>query len=56
VSAPLVWDEVADVEPDRFTVETMRDRIASLGDPMAGMWRRKPSLLSRFSKLGLEPP
>src|SRR6184192_3460559 len=51
VSAPLRWDEVAAVEPDRFTIETMRDRIASVGDPMAGMWRRKSSLLPRFAKL-----
>jgi bifunctional non-homologous end joining protein LigD len=55
VSAPLLWEEVEDVDPARFTVETMRDRIASVGDPMAGMWRRKASLPSRFDKLDLEP-
>src|SRR5207302_9613577 len=54
VSAPLRWDEVADVDPAAFTVETMRDRIAAVGDPTAGMWRRKASLRSRFAKLGLE--
>jgi DNA primase len=56
VSAPLAWDEVADVEPEAFTVESMRERIAGVGDPTAGMWRRKASLLPRFSRLGLEPP
>jgi bifunctional non-homologous end joining protein LigD len=54
VSAPLRWDEVADVEPEAFTVETMRERIADVGDLTAGMWRRKASLAPRFAKLGLE--
>src|SRR5437870_1862722 len=54
VSAPLAWEEVPDVDPAAFTVETMRDRIAAVGDPTAGMWRRKASLRSRFAKLGLE--
>jgi bifunctional non-homologous end joining protein LigD len=54
VSAPLEWSEVPKVEPERFTIETMRKRIAKLGDPMAGMWRRKTSLAPRFDALGLE--
>jgi DNA primase len=56
VSAPLAWDEVAGVEPERFTVATMRDRLAHVGDPTAGMWRRKVSLRPRFGQLGLDPP
>jgi bifunctional non-homologous end joining protein LigD len=56
VSAPLRWDEVHDVEPANFTVETMRDRIAEVGDLTAGMWRRKASLRPRFAQLGLDPP
>jgi DNA primase len=56
VSAPLSWDEVPDVEPADFTVPTVRDRIAAVGDLTAGMWRRKASLVSRFEQLGLEPP
>jgi len=56
VSAPLAWDEVPDVEPRDFTVQTMRDRIAAVGDLTSGMWRRKVSLLPRFQRLGLEPP
>jgi DNA primase len=55
-SAPLLWDEVPAVEPETFTLETMRERIAAVGDPMHGMWRRRPSLLPRFAQLGLEPP
>jgi bifunctional non-homologous end joining protein LigD len=56
VSTPLLWDEVADVEPEAFTLETMAARIADVGDPMRGMWRNPPSLRSRFGKLGVEPP
>src|SRR5262245_37626668 len=53
VSAPLLWEEVADVDPAAFTIPTMRDRIAAVGDPMSGMWRRKHSLRPLFKKLGL---
>ena len=56
VSAPLRWDEVAAVDPAAFTLETVRDRIADVGDPMHGMWRSPPSLRSRFERLGLEAP
>ena len=56
VSAPLRWEEVATVEPEAFTLETMRERVAAIGDPTAGMWRRAVSLQSRFERLGLEPP
>ncbi len=54
VSTPLLWDEVATVEPEAFTIETMRTRIESVGDPMDGMWRSPPSLVSRLGKL--DPP
>jgi DNA ligase D len=56
VSAPLRWDEVAEVDPAAFTVPTMRARIAEADDPMGGMWRRAVSLSPRFAKLGLDPP
>jgi bifunctional non-homologous end joining protein LigD len=56
VSAPLRWDEVANVDPAEFTLETMRDRIADIGDPTAGMWRRRRSLEPLFRKLGLDAP
>jgi bifunctional non-homologous end joining protein LigD len=54
VSAPLRWEEVTTVDPAEFTVETMRRRVADVGDPTAGMWRRKVSLGRRFPKFGLE--
>jgi bifunctional non-homologous end joining protein LigD len=56
VSAPLLWAEVPDVDPAAFTVQTMRDRVASVGDPTKGMWRRKHSLRPLFPKLGLDRP
>jgi bifunctional non-homologous end joining protein LigD len=55
VSAPLRWDEVAAVEPDAFTLQTMAGRIRDAGDPFQGMWRSPPSLRPRFERLGLEP-
>ena len=55
-SAPLRWDEVPGSDPAAFTLQPMRERIATVGDLTAGMWRRKVSLLPRFAKLGLETP
>jgi bifunctional non-homologous end joining protein LigD len=55
-SAPLRWEEVADVDPAAFTLTTMPERVERVGDPTAGMWRRKVSLVPRFEKLGLEAP
>jgi bifunctional non-homologous end joining protein LigD len=37
VSAPLRWDEVAACEPSDFTVRTMPQRFAELGDPHAAI-------------------
>src|SRR5215467_12590201 len=56
VSAPLEWEEVASVEPEAFTLETMAARIEAVGDPMRGMWRNPPSLRSRFERLGVDLP
>ncbi len=55
-SAPLRWEEVPEVDPAAFTLPTMRERAADVGDLTKGMWRRKVSLLSRFEALELEPP
>ena len=54
-SAPLDWDEVPTVKPERFTLTTMRKRIDEVGDLTTGMWRRKRSLQPLFAKLDLEP-
>ena len=56
VSAPLRWDEVAAVEPSAFTVETMRDRVAEVGDLTTDMWKHKVPLEPRFAQLGVERP
>ncbi len=37
VSTPLFWDEVADADPAWFTLDTVPDRFAQIGDPWAGM-------------------
>ncbi|CAM2881094.1 DNA polymerase domain-containing protein [Mycobacterium simiae] len=37
VSTPLYWDEVADCRPEAFTIATVPDRFAAVGDPWAGM-------------------
>jgi bifunctional non-homologous end joining protein LigD len=55
-STPLRWKEVGQVEPSRFTLETVRDRVEKVGDLTKGMWRRKVSLVSRFEALDLKPP
>ena len=37
VSTPLRWDEVADCDPAAFTVLTVPERFAKIGDPHQGM-------------------
>src|SRR6476659_8386611 len=37
VSTPIRWDEVDDAEPDDFTIATVPDRYAELGDLHAGI-------------------
>ena len=37
VSAPITWDEIPNVEPDDFTIATMPERFARLGDLHAGI-------------------
>jgi len=32
VSTPITWDELTDIEPDDFTIATVPDRFARLGD------------------------
>ena len=54
-SAPLDWEEVHAVRPERFTLTTMPKRIDEVGDLTKGMWRYKRSLIPLFPTLGLEP-
>jgi bifunctional non-homologous end joining protein LigD len=44
VSAPLTWDEVPSCDPAEYTIETMPDRFARIGDPWAGMEEAAGSL------------
>ncbi|MDQ0613662.1 DNA ligase D [Microbacterium sp. W4I4] len=37
VSTPILWDELDDVDPTRFTVRTVPARLADVGDPWARM-------------------
>ena len=37
VSTPLIWDEVADCEPEVFTISTVPERVSSVGDPSEGI-------------------
>lgn len=37
VSTPVHWDELAGIDPDRLTMATVPDRLASVGDPWAGI-------------------
>ena len=37
VSTPLAWEEIPDCEPAEFTVLTVPERLATLGDPNAAM-------------------
>ena len=45
VSAPLAWDEIAEVAPEDFTVETMPARFAEVGDRHAAIDEEAHSLL-----------
>ncbi|MDY0910494.1 non-homologous end-joining DNA ligase [Microbacterium sp. CFBP9034] len=37
VSTPLTWDELADADPAAFTVRTVPQRLADVGDPWADL-------------------
>jgi DNA ligase D-like protein (predicted polymerase) len=44
VSAPLAWDEIPDCDPRDFTLRTMPERFAALGDRHANIDRHAGSL------------
>jgi len=37
VSAPLEWDELAEIAPEDFTIATVPERFAAIGDPHAAI-------------------
>ena len=44
VSAPFLWDELASLVPEDFTLATMPKRFAAIGDPHAGIDEQVGSL------------
>ena len=50
VSAPLLWHEVPDCDPADFTMFTIPDRFAKIGDPQAGM-DAEPGSLDKLLEL-----
>jgi bifunctional non-homologous end joining protein LigD len=44
VSTPLSWDEVPDCEPEAFTMDTVSERFAKMGDPSEGIDKAVGSL------------
>lgn len=50
VSTPLEWDEVPDCDPADFTVLTVPDRFAKIGDPHSGM-DAEPGSLEKLLEL-----
>jgi bifunctional non-homologous end joining protein LigD len=45
VSTPLTWDEVGfALDPARFTIFTVPERVAKFGDPMADFLEQRPDL------------
>lgn len=55
VSAPLTWEEVRTARPEQFTVPTVLERFAEIGDPHAGIdgaVGRLGGLLALAEKLG----
>lgn len=52
VSTPLTWDEVhLALDPRRFNIDTVPDRIAETGDPLRGMLQRRPDMVAAVSAL-----
>jgi len=53
VSAPLTWDEVPTCEPGAYTIDTVPDRYARIGDPSEGIDEAAGSL-ERLLELSAE--
>jgi bifunctional non-homologous end joining protein LigD len=57
VSAPLTWDEVGfALDPARFNILSMPERIAALGDPMAALLAERPDLPRALQRLSTMLP
>jgi DNA ligase D len=51
VSAPLTWDELSEVSPDDFTVPTMLERFARVGDVWAPFYAEPPGSIAAALEL-----
>lgn len=55
-SAPFRWDELDDIEPSNFTMETMFERVADAGDPFLDVAEGPGQNLSAaIEKIGATP-
>jgi bifunctional non-homologous end joining protein LigD len=56
VSTPLTWEEVADgeVRPQDFTIATIHERIAQVGDLFPGLLNDPVNVSGAMEKLGIE--
>jgi len=53
VSTPLSWDEVSyALDPRRFNLATVPDRVVEYGDPMAALHGQQPDLSAAVTALG----
>lgn len=53
VSTPLTWEDVTiGLNPAEFTIKTVPDRVAKMGDPMRAMLEAKPDVATAVAKLG----
>jgi bifunctional non-homologous end joining protein LigD len=56
VSTPLHWDEISEITPAHFTIETVFDRIAEVGDPFAPVAEGPgQDLADAIKELGAKP-
>ncbi len=56
VSAPVTWDEVEEeIEPGDFTIVTIHERLASVGDPFRGVLDAPVDLRPALEALGIDP-
>ena len=56
VSAPFSWDEIDDIYPEKYTMATIFDRIADVGDPFIDVARGPgQSLTEAIKDLGAKP-
>jgi bifunctional non-homologous end joining protein LigD len=55
-SAPFEWDELDDIDPSAFTIETMFERVAKVGDPFLPVAKGPgQSLADAIERLGAKP-